>query len=103
MNLMRDICQEYNLTPETVQYINNVYRISQAFRNTPLRRLDNVSDLENISMRMLRRIGRNLGISNVNSIPTRELLENRIFHAYQCLINVSHDANLQLDHDIIHD
>ena len=77
---MRDICQEYNLTPETVQYINNVYRISQAFRNTPLRRLDNVSDLENISIRMLRRIGRNLGISNVNSIPTRELLENRIFH-----------------------
>ena len=103
MNLMRDICQEYNLTPETVQYINNVYRISQAFRNTPLRRLDNVSDLENISMRVLRRIARDLGISNVNSIPTRELLENHIFHAYQCLINVSHDANLQLDHDIIHD
>ena len=88
MNLMRDICQEYNLTPETVQYINNVYRISQAFRNTPLRRLDNVSDLENISMRMLRRIGRDLGMINVNSIPSKELLENQIYFAYQCLINV---------------
>ena len=101
MNLMRDICQEYNLTPETVQYINNVYRISQAFRNTPLRRLDNVSDLENISMRMLCRIGRNLGISNVNSIPTRELLENRIFHVYQCLINVPNNEIYYADDTIL--
>ena len=101
MNLMRDICQEYNLTPETVQYINNVYRISQAFRNTPLRRLDNVSDLENISIRMLRRIGRNLGISNVNSIPTRELLENRIFHVYQCLINVPNNEIYYADDTIL--
>ena len=96
MDLVEDICHEYCLTPETCQYISNVYRISQAFRNTPLRRLDNVSDLENISMRMLRRIGRDLGISNDNSIPTRELLENRIFHVYQCLINVSHDANFTI-------
>ena len=101
MNLMRDICQEYNLTPETVQYINNVYRISQAFRNTPLRRLDNVSDLENISMRMLRRIARDLGISNVNSIPTRDLLENRIFHAYQCLINVPNNEIYYADDTIL--
>ena len=101
MNLMRDICQEYNLTPETVQYINNVYRISQAFRNTPLRRLDNVSDLENISMRMLRRIGRDLGISNDNSIPTRELLENRIFHVYQCLINVPNNEIYYADDTIL--
>ena len=101
MNLMRDICQEYNLTPETVQYINNVYRISQAFRNTPLRRLDNVSDLENISMRMLRRIARDLGISNVNLIPTRDLLENHIFHAYQCLINVPNNEIYYADDTIL--
>ena len=88
MDLVEDICREYNLTHETVQYINNVYQISQAFRNTPLRRLDHVSDLTNISMRMLRRIGRGLGIVNVNSIPSKELLENQIYHAYQCFINV---------------
>ena len=71
MDLVEDICREYNLTHETVQYISNVYQISQAFRNTPLRRLDHVSDLTNISMRMLRRIGRGLGIVNVNSIPVK--------------------------------
>ena len=54
MDLVEDICREYNLTHETVQYISNVYQISQAFRNTPLRRLDHVSDLTSISMRMLR-------------------------------------------------
>ena len=56
--------------------ISNVYRVSQTLQNTPLRRLDNVSDLENIRMRMLRRIGRDLGMINVNSILRKELLEN---------------------------
>ena len=91
MDLMRDVCNEYHLTPETVRYISNVYRIDLAFRNTPLRRLDGVSDLVEISMRMLRRIARDLGISNVNSIPTRPLLEHYIFNTYQRLINASSD------------
>ena len=56
--------------------ISNVYRVSQTLQNTPLRRLDNVSDLENIRTRMLRRIGRDLGMINVNSILRKELLEN---------------------------
>ena len=91
MNIMQNICREYNITPEIMHYMHNVSRIYVAFRNTSVERLESVSDLQNISLCMLRTIGTNLGISNVNSIPTRDLLENRILHAYQCLINLSED------------
>ena len=45
-------------------------------------------DLANISTRMLRKIGRDFGLINVNSLPSKELLENQIYHAYQCLMNM---------------